>query len=159
MSITVRYYEADKFHPGYWDVAGYSFDTEEEAQAYCLLLDEYFAAMRPVYDLPDTLSRTEYVAACEALGQSPLDDEQCDSYGVRYGEYEVPQYPTGTCVQMALAKRRLAGIEAERAALPKPTPKAVRYIRCDCGHEVPEGQVMSASLGTSCVDCYDRMSA
>lgn len=29
---------------------------------------------------------------------------------------------------------------------------------CECGHEVPESQVMSASLGTSCSDCYDRMS-
>jgi len=30
--------------------------------------------------------------------------------------------------------------------------------RCDCGHTVPRNLVMSASLGTSCPDCYDRMS-
>ena len=34
----------------------------------------------------------------------------------------------------------------------------VRMIRCDCGHEVPEGQAMNASLGTACPSCYDRMS-
>ena len=34
----------------------------------------------------------------------------------------------------------------------------VEMVRCDCGHEVPRGQVMSASRGTSCPDCYDRMS-
>lgn len=32
-------------------------------------------------------------------------------------------------------------------------------VVCDCGHSVNPINVMSASLGTSCVDCYDRMSA
>lgn len=36
-----------------------------------------------------------------------------------------------------------------------PTPV---MVRCDCGHSVPQGQRMSASMGTSCPDCYDRMS-
>ena len=43
--------------------------------------------------------------------------------------------------------------EAERL---QPTPRAT--VRCDCGHVVPRAWVMSASLGTSCPDCYDRMS-
>ena len=34
----------------------------------------------------------------------------------------------------------------------------VKMVDCDCGHSVPEGQRMSASFGTSCPDCYDRMS-
>ena len=42
---------------------------------------------------------------------------------------------------------------------PAPRPRVtVEYTRCDCGHSVPFGQVMSASLGTSCHRCYDRMS-
>lgn len=41
----------------------------------------------------------------------------------------------------------------------KRAPQAVELVRCDCGHSVPRVQVMSASLGTSCPDCYDRMSA
>ena len=41
----------------------------------------------------------------------------------------------------------------------KPTAKpAPALVRCSCGHSVPQKQVMSASLGTSCPDCYDRMS-
>ena len=36
--------------------------------------------------------------------------------------------------------------------------KPAKMIRCDCGHSVPQAQVMSASLGTACPDCYDRMS-
>ena len=38
------------------------------------------------------------------------------------------------------------------------TPRQVEMVECDCGHSVPQGQRMSASLGTSCPDCYDRMS-
>jgi hypothetical protein len=34
----------------------------------------------------------------------------------------------------------------------------VVMVHCDCGHTVPQGERMSASLGTSCPDCYDRMS-
>jgi hypothetical protein len=40
----------------------------------------------------------------------------------------------------------------------KRTPKPVKMVMCDCGHEVPASQAMSASMGTSCPDCYDRMS-
>ncbi len=40
----------------------------------------------------------------------------------------------------------------------KRSAKPVDMKLCDCGHRVPSDQVMSASLGTSCPDCYDRMS-
>ena len=30
--------------------------------------------------------------------------------------------------------------------------------KCSCGHTVPVLEVMSTSSGTSCPDCYDRMS-
>jgi len=33
-----------------------------------------------------------------------------------------------------------------------------KMVLCSCGHTVAANQVMSASLGTSCPDCYDRMS-
>jgi hypothetical protein len=31
-------------------------------------------------------------------------------------------------------------------------------VHCSCGHTVNSFSVMSASMGTSCPDCYDRMS-
>jgi len=43
----------------------------------------------------------------------------------------------------------------------KPAPRQpmpVVEFRCDCGHTVAKSLVMNASLGTSCPDCYDRMS-
>ena len=38
------------------------------------------------------------------------------------------------------------------------TTQQVKMTRCSCGHTVAAAQVMNASLGTSCPDCYDRMS-
>lgn len=42
-----------------------------------------------------------------------------------------------------------------RKRVPKPDPV---LVRCDCGHSVERVLVMNASRGTSCPDCYDRMS-
>ena len=41
----------------------------------------------------------------------------------------------------------------------KRAAKPVEMVECDCGHSVPRGTRMSASLGTSCPDCYDQMSS
>jgi len=41
---------------------------------------------------------------------------------------------------------------------PRPAPAPVELVKCSCGCSVPRGSVMSASMGTSCPDCYDRMS-
>ena len=40
-------------------------------------------------------------------------------------------------------------------AAPKPAPV---LVKCSCGHSVSHGLVMSASMGSSCPKCYDRMS-
>lgn len=39
----------------------------------------------------------------------------------------------------------------------RPVVKPV-LVKCSCGHSIPKSLVMSASLGTSCPDCYDRLS-
>ena len=33
-----------------------------------------------------------------------------------------------------------------------------RIIKCSCGHTVPASWVMAANIGSSCPDCYDRLS-
>lgn len=38
------------------------------------------------------------------------------------------------------------------------TTAAEEWVLCDCGDIVKSRLVMSASLGTSCPDCYDEMS-
>jgi len=107
---------------------------------------------------PDVLGRPEYEAACAALGAQIMPDVSCNSYGVCNGWFAPPDYPVAHCVKMALAKRRQRGMEAESAArLVAPRP-AAPMVRCDCGHSVVPVLVMNASRGTSCPDCYDRMS-
>jgi hypothetical protein len=40
----------------------------------------------------------------------------------------------------------------------KRQPQPVQIVKCSCGHEAEKSSVMYASRGTSCPDCYDRMS-
>lgn len=149
---------------------GYVFSTEREAQLHCEMWNAHWSAMDAISNVPSSLNRAEYEAACKSAKVSPLSDSECDSYGVRYGDFvpwldkgENGGYPPETCVQMALARRRLRAIdeerEAARAAQPAPQPDYPNGRKLDCGHVVYwKSEVMSASRGTSCPDCYDRMS-
>lgn len=119
---------------------GSIFETELQAAEYCQKFNAYFQAMEPVQALPWQLTRQEYETACSQLKAPVATDKECDSYGVRYGEYTPPNYSPTYAVQMALARKRLNGIEAERKAA-KSQPRR-----------------QQSSLGTSCQDCYDRMS-
>lgn len=58
---------------------------------------------------------------------------------------------------IAANEARIAREAKVASAAPKPEP-ADDFVLCSCGHEVPRYEVMNASLGTSCSDCYDRMS-
>ena len=57
---------------------------------------------------------------------------------------------------IAAIEAKLAAGQTEATTTPTVTSATVR---CACGHTVPRGQVMNASLGTACPECYDRMSA
>lgn len=49
--------------------------------------------------------------------------------------------------------------EAEAAAIERQQyTDTDTLVRCSCGHTVHRSLVMSASRGTACPDCYDRMS-
>ncbi len=48
--------------------------------------------------------------------------------------------------------------ENEAPISPVQPTRTTPLVRCDCGHSVPDAQVMMASQGTSCPDCYDEMS-
>ena len=80
------------------------------------------------------LTRDEVIAAL--LTGLELRNDKNDWYSV---------CRSGSAYETAMA--------ASRAA----TPPAV-MVKCSCGHAVPNTFVMFASLGSSCPDCYDRMS-
>lgn len=48
------------------------------------------------------------------------------------------------------------GMEQIRSA--NRMPVEIKLVKCDCGCSVPKISVMNASMGTSCPDCYDKMS-
>lgn len=145
----------------------YLFETEEKAKEFCDLWNEHWEAMKHVDAVMPALSRAAYEAACQFFAVEVMTDERCDSYGVRYGDFgpymqgmRMAAYTPKFCVQMALARRRQGGIEQERkAATPqpqRPKPQPVAEKLCDCGHYT--AHPMTTSSGTSCPDCYDRMS-
>lgn len=147
----------------------YVFDEEAEAATWCEMWNAHSAALRPLRELPVELSRAEYEAACAHFGAEVLLDAQCDSYTVKYGEFhpwlekgQPAGYTPEYAVKMALAKGRMRAIQSERAQRPKPPRPEPDYPDgrlLDCGHVVYwANNVMSASNGSSCLDCYDRMS-
>ncbi len=88
----------------------------------------------PAFRAVRLLSRDEVIAAL-ATGRE-LRNDAADWYS---------KCRDGETVERIMAARR--------AAAPP-----VKMVKCSCGHTVPSGSVMSASMGSSCPDCYDKMS-
>ena len=137
---------------GYWLAYDYRFPTEERAWQAIRDVEGFDVAMAPIRALPEALTREQYALAAAQLH---VEEQPDDQIMLVTGCPRPPEASLARCLQTALAKLRQAGIQAERRARPKPE---IRYVHCDCGHDVPEGQVMNASLGTSCFSCYDRLS-
>lgn len=156
---------------------GHIFETEARARIYCEMWNRHWEAMQRVEAVMPILTRAAYEEACVHFDVEVMSDAQCDSYGVRHGEFTpwldgetISGYTPAYCVQMALARRRLGGILQARNeyavaqkrqridAQPKPQParQVVTEKLCDCGHY--SAHPMNASRGTSCVNCYDEMS-
>jgi len=55
---------------------------------------------------------------------------------------------------MEILRNRLRNLETK----PTASKTETEVVLCDCGHIVEKILVMHASSGTSCPDCYDRMS-
>jgi len=68
-----------------------------------------------------------------------LTDKETEAYDSIYGEWEKLQD------------------QKEASQTPPERPES-EMIQCSCGHTVARSQVMSANLGTSCPECYDRLS-
>jgi hypothetical protein len=119
-------------------------------------LTTFWAATEHV---PGTLSREQYEAACVAAGRTPRADSDCDTYGVRYGDFQMGHYTVEYQIDMELAHRRLNGIDSERVAYRAAHPRPARTtVACpNCGSEVGEGMLMNANFGTACPNCWDSM--
>ena len=94
-----------------------------------------------------------------------FSDEQIDnlgddeilklSYAIKYFDFYGMTITERTIQTMDKLRNRLKGLnEPKINKLYEP----LDYVMCDCGHEVLQSLKMCASLGTSCPDCYDKMS-
>jgi rubrerythrin len=61
------------------------------------------------------LTREEYETACRECGVEPCTDNECDSYGVRYGDFRYPEYSPEHVLAMSLAYNRLRQIDKDKA--------------------------------------------
>ena len=105
-----------------------------------------------------TLTRDAYVAAMHAANLDPETDDDLTGkwdYALTYGQY--PSADVERRMWQRLGRdRRDAILAATAAAAPQRAQPTM--VRADCGHRVSPVMRMSASTGSSCPDCYDRMS-
>ena len=132
--------------------------------------EEFILHMKKYNSLPQgALDRSEYEALCVAHSVQPRNDESlADDYAMKYGDFGMPHYHTDpegrqSGIESTIHQLRYRAIHAaslrKLAAEPTSTPDYLEGRRLDCGHDVYyRSHVMNASLGTSCPDCYDRMS-
>ena len=89
------------------------------------------------------------------------DDSRVEEFVNRAAEFNGAM-PDDITQQLEVGKELRYGTDWYQLIRNKPAPRAPRpepqMVKADCGHWVEEGQGMSASMGTSCPRCYDRMS-
>jgi hypothetical protein len=98
-------------------------------------------------------TREQYERACAAARIEPLSDQgACGLFSAylvnAYGPVKVIGFPADKDVAVELASRRADGVRAETAD----------NVCEGCGRWLAPGEAMSASLGRTCLDCYDDLS-
>lgn len=111
-------------------------DRDEKFLIMCEKFNGVDAAGKivPIFKATRPLTRGEVLAALETGRE--LRNDASDWYS--------------NCRDGEAYERKMA---ERRAAAPP-----VKMVKCSCGHTIPSGSVMSASLGSACPDCYDRLS-
>ena len=117
------------------------------------------------------LTRTEYEAICAEKGiitlpAGKIKDEIDSTVWERWDE-NAAYHPDRVEANKIHAARQQAYFEEKQAhaeavptdAPPKTDIAEIELKKCSCGHTIPKTLVMSASMGSSCPECYDRMSA
>lgn len=92
-----------------------------EAAASLLSLNEnYETAYKQIFAVTenyrDPLGRKEYELLCAGNGAEILNDSDCTSYGVKFGDFNYPEYSAAHVVTMHLARQRMRQLDAETAA-------------------------------------------
>lgn len=140
-------------------VGAYAFKSEAEAQNYANAWNEWRSVEPTLPCAP--LSADVYATLCATHGVQSHESD-LNSYAIQFGEFDAVGHGVKTMIEMRLARTRrttrINEVKQARAAQPKRPAPVVEMVTCDCGCEIDKRLVMRASLGTSCPDCYDRMS-
>lgn len=113
----------------------------------------------------DVYAREQYERACAAAELEPAADADLGTYADQYFQIDLHGNAPAMVVTVQLRRRRLAGINRERATQKPDAPtQAAPEVELDgrpcdeCGGQILAGQAMVASLGLACgPDCYDAM--
>lgn len=133
--------------------------------------EEFIAHMRRYSRLPKhALSREEYELLCSENGVELCNDDDLDNSGMEYGDFGMSHYHTDpanrkTGIAYTIHQLRYRSLKDEFKRRKEMAPKPVRVpdypegLKLGCGCVVYSKMgIMQASMGTSCPDCYDRMS-
>lgn len=87
----------------------------QDAEKMLLSMDEIYdtaaSILLKTVQYANPFSRLDYEAACAALGMPPISDVDCTSYGVKFGDFNFPEYSAEHCNKMKLARLRMRGLE------------------------------------------------
>jgi hypothetical protein len=76
-------------------------------------------------------------------------------YNLKFFEPYLPEHARYYDMRREWDARETARKSASENPQPQPEPE---MVRCRCGHTISKALVMSTSRGSSCPDCYERMS-
>jgi hypothetical protein len=94
----------------------------------------------------------QHYAKLQAEYREPESREICRMAGHDWSRsYEMREQP-------GMLWRKCQRCGAEETS-PRPERKETILVLADCGHRVLPSQIMGTSTGSSCPDCYDRMSS
>ncbi len=135
---------------------GYSFKDRQQAATVAERIN--MLELAGSGHIPPALTREQYELFCTALDAPVMTDSEITQarYAIDYGDFDVFTYDVPEILKWSLARSRNRAMKGDQPPATVSPRRVVRLVRCDCGHEVPAELVMSASLGSTCPDCYDK---
>ena len=124
--------------------------------------------MKTVYEIHDTqgaydkqfriATDEEIKSAIQQAMELDQWDKNTESMRKRSRDEIIAELNAGREIKYAPTANHYYTHDMKRIRIYREPAPAPELVKCDCGHSVPRGSRMSASFGSSCPDCYDRMS-
>jgi len=155
--------------PGWCDIKWSKTETPENGKfsglsVYVKNANDFISHMEKFSSIPDEIeTREKYEKICSEFGVVPENDESLDSYAMRYGDFNMMHYHTepenrASGIAGTISQRYAKHIKKTISPIAIHTQPEPEMVNCSCGCTIEKSLVMSASMGSSCPDCYDRMS-